>query len=133
AAEVTFQSFPERVWTAEATSFSRKRSDNTLSFDVELVLDNEDRVLLSGLTATVRLVLRELDDRIVIPSEAVISQGRNTYVMVANSTTARRIPVTLGPSNTEQTVIAAGLAPGDEVIVEGINQIADGVRVRTIE
>ncbi len=133
SAEVRFQSFPDLVWMAEATSFSRKRSDSTLSFDVELVLENEDRVLLSGLTATVRLVLRELDDRIVIPSEAVISQGRNTYVMVANSTIARRIPVTLGPSNTEQTVIAAGLTAGDEVIVEGINQVADGARVRTIE
>jgi membrane fusion protein, multidrug efflux system len=133
AAEVRFQSFPGHVWTAEATSFSRKRSNNTLSFDVELVLDNEERILLSGLTATVRLVLRELEDRIVIPSEAVISQGRNSYVMIANSTTARRIPVTLGPSNTEQTVIAAGLAPGDEVIVEGINQVSDGTQVRTVE
>lgn len=132
-AEVTFQSFPGRLWAAEATSFSRKRSNNTLAFDVELLLDNEDRVLLSGLTATVRLVLRELENRIVVPSEAVISQGRNSYVMIANSATARRVPVTLGPSNTEQTVIAAGLAPGDEVIVEGINQIADGARVRTIE
>lgn len=133
AAEVTFQSFPGRVWSAEATSFARKRSENTLSFDVELVLENEDRVLLSGLTATVQLVLRQLEDRIVIPSEAVIAQGRNSYVMVANSTTARRIPVTLGPSNTELTVISAGLAPGDEVVVEGINQISDGSKVRPVE
>ena len=133
AAEVSFQSFPGRVWSAEAISFARKRSENTLSFDVELILDNEDRVLLSGLTATVKLVLRQLEDRIVIPSEAVIAQGRNSYVMVANSTTARRIPVTLGPSNTEETVIAAGLAPGDEVIVEGINQISDGSKVRAVE
>jgi membrane fusion protein, multidrug efflux system len=133
SAEVTFQSFPGRVWNAEATSFSRKRSNNTLSFDVELTLDNEDRVLLSGLTATVRLVLRQLEERIVVPSEAVVSQGRNSYVMIANSTTARRVPVTLGPSNTEQTVIEAGLAPGDEVIIEGINQIKDGSSVRTVE
>ncbi len=132
-AEVAFPSFPGRTWEAEATSFARKRSDNTLSFDVELVLDNSDGTLLSGITATVRLVLRELEDRIVVPSEAVIAQGRNSYVMISNAGTAKRVPVTLGPSNTDQTVIAAGLTQGDEVIVEGINQVTDGTAVRVVQ
>jgi multidrug efflux pump subunit AcrA (membrane-fusion protein) len=53
--------------------------------------------------------------------------------MVANSTTARRIPVTMGPSSDTHTVISSGLAAGDQIIVEGINQVGDGSTVRILE
>jgi RND family efflux transporter MFP subunit len=132
-AQVRVASMPGRVWDGRPLSVSRKRSERSLTFEVEILVDNPDGALLSGSTASVRLPLRELPDQIVVPSHVVQTRGTESYVMVANSTTARRIPVTMGPSSDTHTVISSGLAAGDQIIVEGINQVGDGSTVRILE
>ena len=133
SAEVRVSSMPGRSWTGSPQSIARKRSDRSLTFEVEILVDNPDGALLSGTTATVRLPLREYQQEIVIPSHVVQTRGTESYVMIANSTTARRIPVTPGPSSETHTVIRAGLEPGDQLITEGINQIGDGTSVRILD
>jgi len=133
SAEVRLSSIPGRVWTGRPRSVSQKRSDRSLTFEVEIIVDNPDGALLSGATANVRLALRELPGEIVVPSHVVQTRGTESYVMVANSDTARRVPVTIGPSSDTETVVRNGLSAGDQVIVEGINQIGDGSTVRILD
>ena len=133
SAEVRVSSIPDRIWEGRPNSIARKRSERSLTFEVEILVDNPDGALLSGTTATVRLALREMPDEIVVPSHVVQTRGTESYVMVANSTTARRVPVTVGPSSETHTVIRAGLSAGDQLITEGINQIGDGSTVRILE
>ncbi|MFP4373140.1 MAG: efflux RND transporter periplasmic adaptor subunit [Spirochaetaceae bacterium] len=132
-AEVRLSSVPGRVWTGRPAGVSRKRSDHSLTFDVEILVDNPDGALLSGSTANVRLALREMPDAVVVPSHVVQTRRTESFVMVANSTTARRVAVTIGPSSDTHTVIASGLEPGDQLITEGINQVGDGSTVRIVE
>jgi RND family efflux transporter MFP subunit len=132
-AEVRVTSMPGRVWEGRPSSIARKRSDRSLTFEVEILVDNPDGALLSGSTANVRLALRELPDRIVVPSHTVQTRGAESYVVIANSTTARRVPVDIGPSSDTHTVITDGLEAGDKVIIEGINQVGDGSTVRILQ
>jgi RND family efflux transporter MFP subunit len=133
SAEVRLSSMPGRVWTGRPASVSRKRSERSLTFEVEILVENPDGALLSGSTANVRLALREMPDEVVVPSHVVQTRGTESFVMIANSTTARRVPVTIGPSSDTHTVITSGLGPGDELITEGINQVGDGSTVRIVE
>jgi RND family efflux transporter MFP subunit len=133
SAEVRVSSIPDRIWDGRPLSISRKRSDRSLTFEVEILVDNPDGALLSGSTASVRLALREMPQQIVVPSHVVQTRGTESFVMVANSTTARRIPVAVGPSSDTHTVIRDGLAAGDQIIIEGINQVGDGATVRILE
>lgn len=130
SAEVRVASFPDRVWTGRPMSIARQPSATTHAYDVEILVDNADGYILSGTTATVRLGLRVLEGKVVVPTSALRSEGDLTYVMVANSPTARKKPVRTGPSSLTQTVILSGLSTGEELIVEGINQVRDGDRVQ---
>lgn len=130
SAEVRVASLPDRVWTGRPMSIARQPSASTHSYNVEILVDNADGYILPGTTATVRLGLRVLEGKVVIPTSALRSEGDLTYVMVANSPTARKKAVTTGPSSLTQTVILSGLSSGEELIVEGINQVRDGDRVQ---
>ncbi len=129
SADVRIASRPERVWQGRPVSMARQPAESTRAYEVEILVDNVDGYILSGTTATVRLGLRQLDERIVIPTSALRSEGELTYVMVANSPTARRKAVKVGPSSLTETVVESGLSAGEELIVEGINQVRDGDRV----
>ncbi|HUX13332.1 MAG TPA: efflux RND transporter periplasmic adaptor subunit [Spirochaetia bacterium] len=129
SADVRVASRPERVWQGRPVSIARQPAESSHAYEVEILVDNVDGYILSGTTATVRLGLRQLDERIVIPTSALRSEGELTYVMVANSPTARKKAVKVGPSSLTETVIESGLSAGEELIVEGINQVRDGDRV----
>ncbi|WP_455381882.1 efflux RND transporter periplasmic adaptor subunit [Salinispira pacifica] len=133
SAEVRVASQPDRVWKGRPVSIARQPSDSTRAYAVEILVDNPDGYILSGTTATVRLGLRELKDQVVVPTSALRSEGDLTYVMVANSPTARKKPVKTGPSSLSETVVLSGLNAGEELIVEGINQVRDGDRVAVNE
>jgi membrane fusion protein (multidrug efflux system) len=118
------------TWHGTVTRLSREVSSQTLSFDAEVTIDNPDRSLLPGGSATVTLQRRKLASQIVVPSEAVLSAGQDTFVMVEQSGTAHKVIIVPGPSSRTQTVILKGLVAGQNVIVQGNNLTAEGSPVQ---
>lgn len=131
-AEVTLGSLPGRVWEGEVVSFSRRRSEQNLTFQVEILIDNPDQAILSGTTAKVRLPLDTIEDAVVVPSSTLVTRGENTYVVVADGSVADLREVVLGPSNDRETVILRGVSEGEEIVVRGINQVDEGSEIRII-
>jgi RND family efflux transporter MFP subunit len=131
-AEVTLGSLPGRLWEGEVVSFSRRRSERNLTFQVEIHIDNPDQAILSGTTAKVRLPLRTIEDAVVVPSSTLVTRGENSYVVVADGSVADLREVILGPSNERETVILQGVSHGEEIVVRGINQVDEGSEIRII-
>lgn len=92
--------------------------------------DNADGRLWPGAFVEVRLELEVQRDVVVVPSVAVSSGQKGTFVFVltADSTAASR-PVRVSRSDDEYAVIADGLAPGDVVITDGQFRLAPGSKV----
>jgi RND family efflux transporter MFP subunit len=131
-AEVTLGALPGRVWHGEVISFSRRRSERSLTFQVEIHIDNSDHAILSGTTAKVRLPLRTIEDAVVVPSSTLVTRGENSYLVVADGAVADLREVVLGPSNERETVILQGVTAGEEIISRGINQVDEGSEIRII-
>ena len=132
-AEVVFSAFPDRVFEGTPTSFARMRSDRTLTYEVEIEVDNADGEILSGQTARVRLALRHYPEVVVVPSSAVFIRNNQSYVMVVEGDTARELPVRTGVTNATETVILSGLEPGAQLVTEGFNRLADGAPVEIVQ
>lgn len=131
-AEVTFAALPEVTFVGTPTGFARARSERTLSYEVDVEVDNSDGVILSGQTARVRLALRHVPDSIVLPSRAVLTRNNETFVLVVRDGIVSELPVTTGASNNTETVIVDGLVSGDQVVIDGLNRLADGSAVEII-
>jgi len=131
-AEVVFPAIPDRVFTGRPTGFARARSEETLTYEVEIEVDNPDGTILSGQTARVRLPLHIDHAAIVVPSSAVRIGSDGTSVLVVTDGVARVVPVETGITGERETVITKGLEPGDAIVAEGVNRLADGTPVEIL-
>ncbi len=125
--------------TVERMGLERKRwEDGTHYYEAEIVLkDDPDRPLLSGLSATADIVVEQLHDVLVVPSQAVLDRRIDELPMQVIDTSAVAIdktktfvsvvytvehgkakanPVLIGPSDLTDTVLLGGLAEGDQII-----------------
>ncbi|MBP1678309.1 MAG: hypothetical protein H6Q29_220, partial [Bacteroidetes bacterium] len=94
---------------------------------------NPEGKLAPGAFAEVELVLREIPDAVMIPSQALVPdiEGHKVYVVEGGVTGVRRVEIGL---RTEKDVqIVNGLRAADTVITTGILQLVPGAPVRITE
>ena len=95
---------------------------------------NEDESLFPNQFVNVRLRVRTLRDAIVIPGAAVQFGSRGTYVYVVNAQNEATLrDVVLGPAEGLEQAVTSGLAPGDAVVLEGIDRLREGRKVLVVE
>jgi membrane fusion protein, multidrug efflux system len=131
-ADVSFAALPGRTFTGRASNFARIRSERTLTYSVEIEIDNPDGEILSGQTARVRLPLRRHPEAVVVPSSAIFVRSDATYMMVVENGVAREVRVESGASSPTETVILSGLHEGSLFVTEGFNRLADGAAVEIV-
>ncbi|HEX4145558.1 MAG TPA: MdtA/MuxA family multidrug efflux RND transporter periplasmic adaptor subunit [Pirellulales bacterium] len=96
--------------------------------------DNHDNLLFPNQFVNCRLLIGSQRDVVIIPTASVQHGPESTFVYVveegsdAEKTVALR-KVTVGPTEGDQVVIASGLAPGDAVVVDGIDKLQPGTKV----
>lgn len=92
---------------------------------------NARNALFPSQFVNVRLLLRTIQDAIVVPVNALRHGGNGDFVYVLNPaqrTVALR-PVTRGVGMVDKVQIASGLAAGEQVITEGADRLRDGAKV----
>lgn len=86
--------------------------------------------LRSGLYGKARFAIGE-KTVITIPIKAVIERGQLVQVYVVDQTgTARLRLIKLGKRTGERVEALSGLSDGDRVVIEGVESLADGSKVR---
>ncbi|MBI4188080.1 MAG: HlyD family efflux transporter periplasmic adaptor subunit [Chloroflexi bacterium] len=73
--------------------------------------------LVEGLTVTVSITIAERNGVLLVPVQAIISQGGNTIVQVSKGGVIEQRSVTVGVSNFQYAEITSGLSEGEQVIV----------------
>jgi RND family efflux transporter MFP subunit len=67
--------------------------------------------------------------RLVIPRTAVRHEGEQSVVYVVQNDRVERRAIRAGPADGDQVTVLAGLSAGEQVVVEGPNNLRDGARV----
>lgn len=88
---------------------------------------NDDERLFPNQFVNVRLRVRTIRDAVVIPAAAVQYGSRGTYVYVVDPQGLAAVrDVVLGPSDEGVQHVTQGLAPGDKVVLEGLDRLREG-------
>jgi membrane fusion protein (multidrug efflux system) len=107
---------------------------STGSFILRIVVPNPKHVLLPGMY--VRAVVREgVVDRAILAPQAGVSRDRKgnpmTLIVDGSGKVEQRM-VTVDRAIGDKWLVSSGLAPGDRVIVEGIQKVRPGASVKVI-
>lgn len=105
---------------------------NTGSLQIEAEFPNPGNLLRAGQFARVRGVTQWEKDALLVPQRAVNDlQGKAQIAVIgADGKVDLRI-VEIGPTYASMQVIKSGLQPGENVVVEGMQKLRQGMVVKT--
>lgn len=130
AAVIKVDAFPDRNFNGKVYRVSPvvdARSRNTV---VEVLVDNADARLKSGMFAEVRLIVASRGAALSVPAGAVVSQDGSDFVFVpADGGLAARLPVRTGIRTSEFTQVS-GLREGSDVITFGLYGLKEGSKIK---
>jgi len=133
-ARIQVDSFPEMVFLGKVHLVYPAVDERTRTIQVEIRLDNSELLLKPGMFARVTLVTDSRNDVVVIPRDVILG-GRiddRPYVYVIGSGIAHKRFVKIGIKQGERWQISEGLAPGETLVVNGMNYLTDGSKVRVV-
>jgi membrane fusion protein (multidrug efflux system) len=114
------------------------RIENTLNsvntktgtMEVQAMFRNPDHSVLPGQFARVRVRMAEHTQALLVPQRAVQElQGQQSVLTLAPDNTVQARGVVTGERIGQRWIIEHGLAPGEPVIVEGLQKVRPGARV----
>ncbi|MBB4762442.1 efflux RND transporter periplasmic adaptor subunit [Amorphoplanes digitatis] len=82
-----------------------------------------------GMSAIVRLRVREAADAVTVPASSIVSSGGRDTVWAVRGGRAERVPVTLGVQGEDVVQVVSGIDAGQQVVVGGADQVSAGQTV----
>ncbi|MBN1825522.1 MAG: efflux RND transporter periplasmic adaptor subunit [Candidatus Eisenbacteria bacterium] len=131
AVRVTAEAMGMRSFSGRIRSIAPEADEATRTFSVEVILPNPpDRPLRDGVVVRAELTLDRRESVIAVPRETVFRRSGGAYLFVEKDGVAHGREVRAGPMIDGMIVIDEGLAPGERVIVVGMQNLRDGMPVR---
>jgi membrane fusion protein (multidrug efflux system) len=132
-AKVRVESYPGRIFEGKVEKINSALDLSTRTLQTEVYIPNSDRSLKPGMFANVEVVLLEKPQTLVIPREAILGEGSEMSVFVAEGKQAVRKPITIGYEQDRMVEVLRGLNEADQVVIKGQQLIKDGSTIRVIE
>jgi membrane fusion protein (multidrug efflux system) len=108
-------------------------SAKTRTGEFELVIDNPDNVLRSGMYTSISLYLDTAKGAVIVPRDALLTQGIDMVAIRVNKDSiAERVKVRVGIVQNTSAQILEGLEPGDLIVSQGPELVKTGSRVKPI-
>jgi membrane fusion protein, multidrug efflux system len=102
------------------------------TFTVRVKVKNPEERILVGMSARVRIAVRELKDVIAVPQSAVLEGKDGRSVFVASGGKAERRRVALGAVDGDRVVLLEGVRPGEQLVVVGHRDLTDGQAITVV-
>ncbi|MBV8909317.1 MAG: efflux RND transporter periplasmic adaptor subunit [Gammaproteobacteria bacterium] len=94
------------------------------------LLDNHDREFTPGLFARIKLLGSREHDAVLVNDSAIGTDQTVRYVLVVGKDNrAEYRPVQLGPLVDGLRVVQSGLAPGETIVVSGLQRVRPGAQI----
>lgn len=127
---VTTTAYPDHTLTGTIDVIEPQLDPVTRTVGIVALVDNPDRLLRPGMSATITAVLKQRQDALTVPSAAVFVEGGQAYVYVIRSDSlVTRAPVDLGTRLADVVEVTAGLSAGQQVVRAGHQKLYEGAKV----
>ena len=131
-ATVTTPAVPGRTYAARIESLGTKADPDTGNFSVKLAIANTEGLLRPGMTARVHLQGLTYQDAILIPDSALVDRNRRRVAYKVVDGKAVQVEPVVALTTIDRVHVLSGLQAGDQLIVGGMDNIADGTPVQVV-
>lgn len=133
--DITVDAIPGRHFEGRVNRLYPTIDANTHTFQAEVLVPNNDKVLRPGMYARVTVTFG-VNHSVVLPDKAVVKQegtGQRFVYKVKEDNTVSFVPVEIGVHNGFNYEILSGVNEGDVVVINGTASLKEGAKVSIIE
>ncbi len=125
------ESRPDLIKEGKIVEISQSADVHSRMFEVKALFDNTpDKWFKPGMFVDAEVLIVNQQNVLAIPNPAITQTDQNSYVFVIKNNVAHKTFVQTGPTNGEITEIISGLRKGEDVVVQGMNNLQDGSTVK---
>lgn len=115
---ITYQA---KVYAVETTL-----DEKTLSLKARAMYANTSGKLKPGHSASIEIVLREIEDAVIIPAISSVAEMGRDIAFVYKNGKAKQVELKKGLRTASSVQVTQGLEVGDTLLVTGVMQLRDG-------
>jgi membrane fusion protein, multidrug efflux system len=120
----------QKLATGKLLTIDNQIDPNTGTVKCKAVFANEDSALFPNQFVNARLLVETQKNVTIVPTAAPQRSPQGTFVyVVKDDSTVEMRKVVVGTSEGDEVVIVSGLAPGEVVVIEGVDRLQRGTRV----
>jgi membrane fusion protein, multidrug efflux system len=132
-ATVTVIDYPNRKYTGTITRHPEALDQTTRTMLVEVDLSNQDRSLLPGMYANMKMTAHVTSARLSAPDDALVFRNNKIYLPVVRENHLKLVEVTLGHDDGYTVEVSGDLRAGEQIAVNVGEAARDGEPVQPVE
>jgi membrane fusion protein (multidrug efflux system) len=129
---ITVDALPGRSFAGKVYAIDPLIEAKGRSIAIRAHIDNADHVLRPGLFTRISVVTARIDGALVVPEEAIVPVGQESFVYRVVDGKAAMTKVEIGVRRPGEVQVIQGLAAGETVVVAGQIKLRDGVPVNPV-
>jgi RND family efflux transporter MFP subunit len=123
---IEVDAYPGKEFTGSVTRLSQALDMSTRTMPVEIDIANKDHILKPGMFASVSLIIKERENILTIPVQAMLSDTSGNFVYLAGQGKAHRQNIQAGVEQDSFIEVVSGLTDTDSLITTGQQYAKDG-------
>ncbi len=119
--EIVADSYPDQVFEGVVKAIAPEAivEQNVTSFEVKIDILTGQKQLLSKMNVEVKFIGQQLDNVLVVPTVAIVTEKGKTGVMIPDENNKPKFkPITIGLSVDDKTQILTGVSSGEKVFID---------------
>ncbi len=125
-----YENFSDEIFTGKLFMIDNSVNPDTGMITLRAIFENENRELWPGQFIRTRLILKTVEDAIIIPYTAIqLTQAGPVVFVVKEDKTVEQRSVVLGQREDENVIVLKGLRPNEMVVMEGQLNLYSGAKV----
>lgn len=122
--------WPQEKFIGEIYAVSPRVDQDTRNFDVKATIPNKEGKLRPGMFARISILVAEHKGAMIIPEQAVIPKGTDSFVYVVRDGKAVLQKIDVGTRQPGTIEVLSGLSPQEQVVITGLMTLRDGTDVK---
>jgi len=122
----------DKEYEAEITSIDTMPDDTGL-YPVEAEVESEDKEILSGIIAQMKVPEKRIKQALILPTEAIVEESDETFIYIMKDDKAVKTKIKVKETQSDKTAIEGEVKKGNQVIVNGQLTLSDGDKVKVVK
>jgi len=128
--DISSELFPGRVFQGEVKLINPRIDAESGTVKVTVEVKNSRDLLKPGMFVEARILISEDEDKLAIPHKALVYKKGAPFVFLFAAGQVRLQGIETGISHEDRIEVVSGLQRGDKIVVVGIEDLKDGMKVR---